>query len=71
MTGIIHARASVWEVDGLKVFFFCHASGLRGAVFAGVLDLAGEECSVEGEELFFESRAVRLVPAGRALSRYL
>ena len=71
MTGMIHAGASAWEVDGFSACFVCHVSGLRGAVFAGVLDLAGEECDVEGEELCLESRAVRLVPAGRALSRYL
>ena len=72
MTGMIHAGASVLEVDSFDGCFFCHISGLRGAVFDGVLDLAGEECGVEKEEgLCFESRAVRLVPAGRALSRYL
>ena len=71
MTGMIHAGASVWEVDGFNGCFFGHVSGLRGAVFAGVLGLVGEECGVEGEELCFESRVARLVPAGRALSRYL
>ena len=71
MTGMIHAGASVREVDGFNGCFFCHVSGLRGAFFAGVLDWAGEACGVEEEESCFESRAVRLVPAGRALSRYL
>lgn len=69
MTGMIHARASVLEVDDFNGCFFSHVSGLRGAVFAGVLGLV--ECGVKGEELCFETRAVRLVPAGRALSRYL
>ena len=71
MTGMTHAGASVREVDGFNGCFFCHVSGLRGVVFAGVLDLAGEACGVDEEESCFESRAVRLVPAGRALSRYL
>ena len=71
MTGMIHSGASVRDVDGFNACFFGHVSGLSGAVFAGVLDLVGEECGVEGEELCFESRAVRLVPAGRAPSRYL
>lgn len=71
MTGMIHAGASVLEVDGFNGCFFSHVSGLRGAVFAGVLSLVGEECGVKGEELCFETRAVRLVPAGRAPSRYL
>ena len=71
MTGMIHAGASVQEVDGFDGCFFCHVLGLKGAVFAGLLDLAGEECGVDEEELCFESRAVRLVPAGKAPSRYL
>lgn len=71
MTGMIHAGSSVREADSFDVCFFCHVSDLKGAIFTEVLDLAGDECGVEEEELCFESRAVRLVPAGRALSRYL
>lgn len=70
MTGMSHAGASVREVDGFWGVF-CRASGLRGAVLTGVLGLAGEDCGVEAEELCLASRAVRLAPAGRALSRYL
>ena len=70
MTGIIHAGASVPEVDSLWGAFFCRVSGLRGVAFAGILGLAGEECGVV-ETLCLEGRAVRLIPAGRALSRYL
>ena len=72
MTGMIHAGTSLREVDGFSGVFFCRVSGLRGTVFAGVLDLAGRGCRVEAEEEFcLETRAVRLVPAGRILSRYL
>ena len=71
MTGMIHTGASAQEVDVFSGAFFCRVSGLRVADFAGVLGLAGEDCGVEAEESGLESRAVRLVPAGRALSRYL
>lgn len=55
------------KVDGFWGVFFCRVSGLRGTVLTGVLGLAGDDCGVEAEELCFTSRAVRLVPAGRAL----
>ena len=71
MTGITHAGASVAELSILWVMFFCLVSGLRGIAFAGVLGLAGEECGVKVEDLCLEGLATRLVPAGRALSRYL
>lgn len=71
MTGITHAGASAAEVDCLQGVFFCRVSGLRGVAFAEVLGLAGEDCGVKVEVLCLEGRAVRLVPAGRALSRYL
>ena len=71
MTGITHAGASVAEVDGFWVVFFCRVSGLRGVAFAGVLGLAGEGCAVKVELLCLDDPAARLVPAGRALSRYL
>lgn len=71
MTGIVHVGASVAEVGSLWVVFLCRVSGLRGVAFAGVLGLAGEECGVKVEVWYLEGRAVRLVLAGRALSRYL
>ena len=71
MTGIIHAGDSLAEVDGLWDVFFCRVSGLRGFSLTGVLGLAGEDCGVKVDLLCLEGRAVRLVPAGRALSRYL
>lgn len=71
MTGISHAGASVAEADNLWGAFLCRVSGLRGAAFAGVLGLAGEDCGVKATVFCLEGRAVRLVPAGRALSRYL
>lgn len=71
MTDIIHAGASVAEVDGPWGLFFCRVSGRRGVAFAVVLGLAGEDCGVMVEVLCLEGRAVRLVPAGRAPSRYL
>lgn len=71
MTGINHTGTSVLEPDRFWGVFFCRVSGLRGAVLAGVLGLAGEDWGVEAEGWCLDSRAVRLVPAGRALSRYL
>ena len=59
------------EVDGFWGVFFCLVSGLRGVDFAGVLGLAGEDCGVKVEVLCLEGRAVRLVPTGKAVSRYL
>lgn len=59
------------EVGGFWGVFFCRVSGLRGVAFAGVLGLAGEDCGVKVEVLRLEGRAVRLVPAGKAVSRYL
>lgn len=46
-------------------------SGVRGVAFAGVLGLAGEDFGVRVEVVCLEGRAVRLVPAGKAVSRYL
>lgn len=59
------------ELDGFCGVFFCRVSGLRCVAFAGVLGLAGEDCGVEVGMLCLEGRAVRLVPAGKAASRYL
>lgn len=69
MTGMIHAGTSFAEADTLWIVF-CRVSGPRGDAFAGVLGLAGEDCGVVLEVLCLEGRAVCLVPAGRALSRY-
>lgn len=69
MTGITHAGASVAVVECLWGVFFCRVSGLRSVAFAGVLGLAGEDCGVTVEVLCLEGWAVRLVPAGRALSK--
>ena len=71
MTGMSHTGASVLEVDRFWGVFFCRVSGLRDVFLAGVLGLAGEDCGVETEEVCLESRTFLLVPAGRALSRYL
>lgn len=68
---MIHAGASVAEVDSFWDGFFCRVSGLRGVAFAGVPGLAGEDRGVEAEGLCLDGREARLVPAGRALSRYL
>ena len=57
--------------DSLWGVFFCRVSGLSGVAFAGVLGLAGEDCGVTVEVLCLKGLAVRRVPAGRALSRYL
>ena len=59
------------EVDSFWGVFFCRVSGLRGVAFAGVLGLAGEDCGVILEVLCLEGPIVRLVPVGKALSRYL
>ena len=71
MTGMVHAGASMMVADSLWGVFFCRVSGLSGVTLAGVLGLAGEDCGVVVEVLCLEGRALRLVPAGRALSRYL
>lgn len=70
MTGMTHAGISFAEAGVLWDVFFCRVSGPRGVAFAGVLGLAGEDCGVVVDVLCLEGRAVRLVPAGRALSRY-
>ena len=57
--------------DSFWGVFFCRVSGLSGVALAGVLGLAGEDCGVIVEVLCFKGRALRLVPAGRAPSRYL
>ncbi len=59
------------ENDSFWGNLLCDLSGLIGVVFVEVLGLAGEGCGVVVEGLCLESRTVRLVPAGKALSRYL
>ena len=71
MTGIIHAGDSVAGADSFWGVFFCWVLGLVGVDFTGFLGLAGEDCGVKVELFCLRVRAVRLVPAGRALSRYL
>lgn len=71
MTGMVHAGASVMVADSLWGVFFCRVSGLSGVAFAGVLGLAGEDCGVTLVALCLKGLALRLVPVGRALSKYL